>query len=305
MSSLTTHRRLVCGVAALCTVLTLSPRARADALAITSAHPDTASGVLVIDGAGFRSGLYVGLENYDLHVVSVNTHQVKATLPASLKSGSYRLVIRQWRDDYARFIVTIGSGSAAGSSVPGPQGPAGASGAMGPTGPQGPQGAQGAQGPAGATTLIPGLNVVASNGVALGTVVGVTKFSGSDPVLVARKDNGVWVSLGVDTTGVVVGAFPIFYTDAACMGDAYAYFESNPAPLFRMAQRMLATDSTAFYPGNPAQTRSFPAMQIEDSMNPGTKACVSTATYGWAGPQYVGPLQTIDLSLFPAPLSVQ
>ena len=304
MSSLTTHRRLVCAVVALCTALALSPRVKADALAITSAHPDLASGVLVIDGTGFRSGLYVGLENYDLHVVSVNTHQVKAMLPASLKSGSYRLVVRQWRDDYARFIVTIGSGSGA-TGPAGPQGPAGASGAVGPTGPQGPQGAQGAQGPAGATTLIPGLSVVASNGVTLGPVVGVTKFSGSDPVLVARQDHGVWLSIGVDTTGVIVGAFPIFYTDAACMGDAYAYFESNPAPLFRMAQRMLATDSTAFYPGNPAQTRSFPAMQIEDPVNPGAKACVSTTAYGWGGPQYVGPLQTIDLSQFPAPLSVQ
>ena len=295
--------RIAFALTLLCGIFSLSQPAHAEELLITSAHPDVASGVLVIDGTGFRSGLYIGLESDELKVLSVNTHEVKATLPASLKSGSYRLVIRQWRDDYARFIVTIGGGGATGSA--GPQGPAGSGGATGPMGPQGPQGAQGAQGPAGATTTIPGLSVVGSNGVTLGPVVGVTKFSGTEPVMVARQDGGVWLSIGVDTTGVIVGSFPVFYDGAGCTGDAYAYFESNPAPLFRMAQRMLATDSTAFYPGNPTQMRSFPAMQIEDPMTPGTKICVSAPAYGWGGPQFVGPLQTIDLSQFPAPLSVQ
>ena len=288
----------------LLAVFLLAPRADAEQLLITSVHPDAAAGVLVIDGTGFRSGLYVGLEDADLKVLSVSGHEIKAKLPA-LKPGSYRLVLRRWRDDYARFIVTLGGTGVAGST--GPQGPSGTAGATGSTGMMGPTGPQGPQGPAGATTSVgmPGLTVMAFNGTAFGTVVSVTKFTGTDPVMVARRESGTWLSIAIDANGVVPGSFPIFFTGDGCSGDAYAMFESSPVPLFRMVQRMVATDATAFYPGNPAQMRSFPSMQMEDPANPGTKACVSTAAYGWSGQQFVGPLQTIDLAQFPAPFSVQ
>src|SRR5437016_11947829 len=107
MSSLSTQCRFVCGVLALCTSLVSSTRSDAADVLITSTHPDVASGVLVIDGAGFRAGLSVGLESVDLRVLSVTAHEVKATLPP-LKSGSYGLTVRQRSGSTATFVVTIG-----------------------------------------------------------------------------------------------------------------------------------------------------------------------------------------------------
>jgi len=253
--------------AALAAVIWFSEPVRAEQLAITSAHPDVAAGMLVVDGTGFRPGLSLALEGRDLKVLSVRPREIKAALPR-LHPGTYRLVVREWFES-ARFVVAIGD-----TATPGP-----------------------------AST--PGLTVVASNGNTLGTVVGVTKLFGTDPAVVARQDNGVWIALGIDANGVVPGSFPIFYAGDGCTGDAYAMFESNPAPLFRAVQRMTATDTTGFYPGNPPQSLSFPAMQIEDPMNPGARTCVSPEAAGWGGSRYVGPLQTIDLSLHPAPFTVQ
>jgi hypothetical protein len=160
---------------------------------------------------------------------------------------------------------------------------------------------QGVQGPQGS-----GLNVVAANGEILGMVVSVTRFSsGPEPVIVARKDRDVWLAIGLDANGVAVASYPIFYDTPDCTGAAYAYVEASPVPLFRALQRMLATDSTAFYPGNPLQLRPFQAMQIEDPRSPGTKTCVLTKDYSYDAPQFVGPMQTIDLTAFPAPFSVQ
>jgi hypothetical protein len=281
-------------------MLLLSARVKGEQLLVTSAHPDTASGVLVIDGSGFTPGASVELEGASLKVISLTSHELKTKLPP-LKPGTYRLNVRQWYDDVARFVVTIG-----GSNTGGPAGPKGETGSMGPVGPQGPAGATGAMGPAGPKGPAgTGLQVVAANGQPLGIVVSVTKFNGNDPVFVARQDQGTWVTLSVDTSGVITGSFPIFYSDASCLGQAYAMFESNPAPLFRLVQRMTANDTTAFYPGNPAQTLSFPAMKMEDPMSPGSTLCVTTADYGWTGPQYVGPLQTIDISQFTGPFTIQ
>jgi len=300
MLSHTALRRSIGVAIALCSMLALSARVRAQELAITSVHPDTSRGVLVIDGAGFRNGLYVGIEDYDLKVLSLSARQVTTTLPA-LRSGNYRLVIRHWRES-ARFIVTIGAVGPAGL-----QGPAGTSGATGPRGPQGPQGIPGPQGSAGPMTTmgIAGLSVIAANNAVVGTVVGVTKLFGSDPLTVARQENGIWLALSLGGDGVVGGSFPIFYTGPECSGTAYAMFEAVPAPLIRAVQRLIPTETTGFYPGNPPETRSFPTMQIDDPMNPGTRACVSASANGWGGDLYVGPLQTIDLSQFPAPFTVQ
>jgi hypothetical protein len=310
------------GLAVLCGIVTASQPAAAEQLSISSVHPDVASGVLVVDGTGFRPGAYVGLETYDLKVLSLTSHQIKTNLPASIKPGSYRLNIRQWHNDDARFIVTIGGGGGAagpqGAPGPmgpvGPMGPKGTNGTNGPAGPQGFQGTQGPQGlqgpkgdqgpagPAGANSPA-GLQVIAHNGATLGSVVGVGGFNG--PAVVARQDNGTWIAIAIDTAGVVPSSFPVFYTQSDCTGDAYALFESSPVPLIRSLQLMLPNDTTAYYPGDPATTMSFPTMLAPDPANPAQRKCVSAPASGWGGDQYVGPLKTVDLTAFPAPFTIQ
>ena len=271
-------------------------------LSIAAAHPDTASKLLVIDGSGFKPGLSVSIDNGPIHVVSVTPSQIRATLPP-LPPGSYRLVVSQWWDDDARFIVTIagaGTGTAGPAGATGPMGPAGPSGAAGPVGPQGPKGDPGP-----AAVGIPGLKVLASNGKTVGTIVGVSKSNGSDPAIVATQDNGTWLALPFDTNGLIAMAFPIFYTGPNCSGSAYAYVEANPTPLFRMLQRLLPTDTTGFYGGDPVQMMAFPSMLTQDPNVPGSSLCATTASMGWTGPLWTGPLHTVDLSDFPAPFSVQ
>lgn len=275
------------------------------ALSIAAAHPDTVSKLLVIDGSGFRPGLSVSIDNLPAHVVSVTASQIRAALPI-LQPGSYRLVVSQWWDDDARFIVTIegaGTGTAGPAGAAGPMGPAGPSGAAGAAGPAGPQGPKGDTGPA--AVGIPGLKVVAANGKTVGTIVGVSKSNGSDPAIVATQDNGTWLALPFDTNGLIAMAFPIFYTGPNCSGSAYAYVEANPTPLFRMLQRLLPTDVTGFYGGDPVQMMSFPSLLTQDPNAPGSSLCATTVSMGWTGPLWTGPLQTVDLSNFPAPFSIQ
>jgi hypothetical protein len=284
----------LCATLSLATVSTVS----AQELAIASTHLDASGSVLVIDGTGFRAGLYAGMAGRDLTVLSVNSHEVRAALPA-LPSGSYLLVLRQ-RFDTTGFIVTIGATGPAGpQGLAGPSGAAGLTGSQGPAGPMGPQGPAGPAGPV-TPAPAPGLTVL-SNGVVVGTIVGV----GSDPAMVARQDHGMWVTLPLDSSGVAIRYYPIFYTGDGCTGGAYAYFESNPAPLIRSVQRMTAADTTGYYPGNPPASLSFSTIQIEDPSNPGTKMCVDATANGWGGLLYVGPLQTIDISLFVAPFTIQ
>jgi hypothetical protein len=279
---------------------TVSAQSR-QSLSIVAARPDVASKTIVIDGVGFRSGLSVSIDNVQVRVISVTASQIRAELPA-LPPGSYRLAVGQGdRDDEARFIVTIGAAGATGpTGLAGLVGPAGAVGPAGPTGPQGPQGAPGP-----AATGIPGLKVIASNGVAVGTVVAASKVNGSDPAIVARQDNNTWLAVPLDTSGVVSMAFPIFYTDPNCSGAAYAYVEANPTPLFRMLQRMLPADTTGFYAGDPVQMRSFLSMLTPDPNVPNTTVCATTASVGLMGPLWTGPLQSVDLTAFPAPFTVQ
>jgi len=253
-------------VVGFCVVVFAARLSSAQPLTVTSAHPDSPAGALVINGAGFRNGVVVELEGQALKITSIKSRQIVTSLP-SLDPGTYRLVVRDWFQS-ARFTVAIEK-----------------------TG--------------GASDVTPALSVVASNGTTLGTLVGVTKLFGTDPAMAARQENGVWITLPVDSSGVQVGSYPIFYTAADCTGDAYALLESTPAPLVRMVQRMTASDTTGYYAGNPTQQLSFPAMQIEDFNNPGTKMCVSAPDYGWGGTLTVGPLQTIDLTQFPAPLTVK
>jgi hypothetical protein len=144
---------------------------------------------------------------------------------------------------------------------------------------------------------------MSATGQPLGAVVGVTKFNGSDPATVLRNDNGVWVAIQVDSANILSGAFPIFYTDANCTSQAYAMAENtppNPVPLFRAVQR-IDSEPVAFYPGNPVQVQSFPAMSY--TRNP--VACQPTLGTGWDAPAAAGPLKTIDLSNLSGPFTVQ
>lgn len=304
-------RRTVIRAAVLCSAIALSQPAAAQQIFISSVHPDTASHVIVIDGAGFRSGTYVGLNGHDLHVISRTSHQIRATLP-ELDPGTYRLVLRR-RYDADSFFVTIGGyegEDARGTQGPvGPQGPAGAMGPAGPEGLQGPegqpgqqgiQGAKGDQGPSGAA----GLQVIANNGATLGTVIGMGSLSAPGPATVARLDNGVWIAMAIDTAGIVPSSFPIFYTQPGCTGDAYALFEAMPVPAIRSLQLMLPGDTTGYYPGDPATTASFPAILAPDPANPAQRKCMSAMSSGWGGEQFVGPLKTIDLTAFPTPFTI-
>ena len=123
------------------TVMATSVPATADWLAIKAAKPN--GGVLLIEGHGFKKDVDVSVNEVDLKVLSVNASEIRAALP-SLAPGTYRLAIRQWRNEVARFYVTIGGGGT--TTTQGPQGPAGPMGPMGPAGPAGARGLQGLQG---------------------------------------------------------------------------------------------------------------------------------------------------------------
>jgi len=127
--------------------------AAADWLAVVSAHPDTREGMLIINGFGFKKGLYLGIDGQELTVVSVSPNEIRATLPP-LAPGTYRLSIRQSRDQAAGFFLTIGTAGPQGpQGLPGPAGPQGPQGFPGPVGPQGLQGLTGLVGPQGAAGL--------------------------------------------------------------------------------------------------------------------------------------------------------
>jgi Collagen triple helix repeat (20 copies) len=312
-------RMILMSLAATSAVVLLARPAAADSMSVVSAQPNSASGVLVINGYGFRTDTYVSVNDVELKVLSIKAQEIRAALPP-LAPGSYRLAVHHKWGDSARFIVTIGG---TGSGPQGPQGPAGPSGAVGakgpagPTGPQGPQGLQGLQGlqgpkgekgdqgPAGPTTQVSGggLTVVSASGQTLGTVVGVTKFNGSDPATVVRKENGIWVAIQVDSVNMLSGAFPILYLDSLCQGQAYAMLEndpSSPAPLFRSLQR-IDGDLVAFYPGNPVQVQSFQGYSLtRDPVD-----CHATLHTGWDAPAAAGPLKTIDVSNLSGPFTVQ
>ena len=131
--------------------------------------------------------------------------------------------------------------------------------------------------------------------------MGATKLfsGGANPTVVARRDNGVWVAFLVDDTGVIPTYYPKYYASADCTGPAYAYAESTSAPLFRLVQRM-EPSKPAYYAGDPLQVMTFSstATLMPDNI---TLACAPGAT----GPLLTGPVKEIDLSAFPAPLTIQ
>lgn len=306
-----TWQSIASGVMALCSVFLLSVAADAQPVSISAAHPDTAAGVLTINGDGFGSGMWASIDDQEVKILSVTAHQLRVSLP-TLTPGSYRLAVRRWygRGDVARFIVVIGGGS----GTQGPAGPAGPTGPMGPMGPMGPQGVagptgaqgpQGTQGPAGPTSGgggLPGFSVVASNGTTVGTVVGVTKLSQFDPAVVARQDNGVWVVMQMDSQTIQASAGPLMFLTANCSGQAYAMIDSTPTPLFRQVQRFDQDSPTGFYPGDPITSQTFVAFSPSGDI---VNDCESTANSFWAQAFATGPAVTIDLTQFPAPYHIQ
>jgi len=297
----------------LAAVVALASPAAADWLAITAAHPN--GGVLAINGHGFRKDVDVSVNEVDLKVLSVTPTEIRAALP-SLAPGTYRLAIRQWRNEVARFYVAVGTGGGA-QGPQGPAGPAGPAGAMGPMGPkgltgatgsqglQGPKGDKGDTGPAGPAGSGSGLSIISAQGQRLGSVVGVTKFNGSDPATVVRNENGVWLAIQVDSQNILSGAFPILFKDASCSGQAYAMTENRSdqaAPVFRAMQRM-GTELVGFYAGDPVAPQDFVAYAFV--RNPGAADCYPTAAQdGWS-PASAGPLKTIDLTNLSGPFKAQ
>ena len=130
---------------------------------------------------------------------------------------------------------------------------------------------------------------MSASGQTLGTIVGVTKFNGSDPATAVRNDNGVWVAIQVDSANILSGAFPIFYLDATCTSQPYAMAENapgNPVPLFRALQR-IDSEPVAFYPGNPVQVLSFQGLSFSRS----PVVCQPTLGTGWDAPGPRWPAQ--------------
>jgi hypothetical protein len=146
---------------------------------------------------------------------------------------------------------------------------------------------------------------MSAQGQRLGTVVGVTKFNGSDPATVVRNENGVWVAIQVDSQNILSGAFPILYKDASCSGQAYAMTEntaSSAPPVFRAMQRT-GDELVGFYAGDPVAPQAFVAYSFV--RNPGAADCYATAAEdGWS-PASAGPLKTIDLTNLSGPFKAQ
>ena len=298
------------------TLMATSVPASADWLAIVSAKP--VANTLVLTGHGFKKDLNVTVNDTELKVLSITPSEIKAALP-SLAPGTYKLAVRQSHNDVARFVVAIGGGSSTSQGPMGPAGPTGPTGPAGPVGPRGLQGLQGLQGVAGPKgdkgetgaqgptgPAGGGLSVVSqSSGQTVGSVVGVTKFSGTDPATAVRLDNGVWVAIQLDSQNILSGSFPILYKTSDCSGTAYAMSENmlnTPAPLFRALQR-IDSEPVGFYPGNPVLSQDFVAYSYV--RNPAPAQCyASAARDGWS-PAPAGPLKTIDLSTLAGPYVVQ
>jgi hypothetical protein len=271
-------------------------------LSITSARVDAASHELVICGAGFRSSVKVTMGKTTYSPVSVTSSEVRVHLPSTTADGTYVLVISQ---PYAQvtFGVTVGAVGPAGPQ--GPRGEAGSAGLPGPQGPQGlrgPQGLQGETGPAGPAGANGGLSVF-SGTTHLGAIVNVAQNDGgAHPVLVARNENGTWLQFGVDDEGIVPLAFPALYLegDESCL-TPYVYVETYPAPLFRSLQLNERNGSTGYYAAGPVTVQSFSRMSLLGPGNP----CVTTAGSGWDAPVPAGRQETIDLTRFPTPYTIE
>jgi hypothetical protein len=303
-------------IVAICGQLLAASPVSAEQFVVNSARQD--GNQLIVNGTGFRPGTSLTLSGKVLRVLSVQSKEVRAELPAMLP-GSYRLVVYHPWSDVRQFYVTIGGGgsNSGGGSGPagptGPTGPAGPMGLQGPQGPQGPKGATGAtgaagadgaagatgptgaQGPTGLAGANGGFTIVAHNDAVFGTVL-----SAGPPAMVAVADNGVWLSAPVNSNGLVAMTFPALYTDSNCGSPAFVPLETNPAPFFRLLQALNDGDQTAYYAGEPSSVMTFASMSPLGH----PESCESTAGT-WDAPVLAGPQRTFDMAPFPAPLRVR
>ena len=120
-------------------------------------------------------------------------------------------------------------------------------------------------------------------------------------MIVGRQDNVVWLAVLVDSEGIQSLSFPVLFKSASCDGQPYAIAENSPVPLFRLLQRTGSTSGSGFYPGNPVVTDTFQGYSATG--NPAD--CQPTLNSGWDVPLPAGPLQTIDLTPFPAPFTIR
>ena len=311
---------------AIAAIGVVSTTARADQMYIRSAHPSVATGQLVIDGSGFKQGVRVWLDFNELQVLTVTEREVRTKLP-KVDAGTYRLILDRRGDRTRSFIVYIGSASGSGSSGPaGPPGPQGPPGLSGPSGPQGPAGARGADGAKGAVGLAGpagpqgpsggGLSVVYDNGHTLGVIAGVKVSGGADSTIVVRQDatNGLWLAIPFDTDGIVPMSYQVaLFTDNACVSGPYIpadnLYSAAPPPLFRLVQLTAKGEKTGYYSGNSIASLQFkgikPLGHPEAACTPIDPLNSNDPNSGWAGPLYVGPQQTVDLSPFVGTFSVR
>ncbi len=184
------------------------------------------------------------------------------------------------------------AGPAGSVGATGPAGPMGLAGAMGPAGPQG---AQGPAGPAGSSV---GTEVVAANGTTFGTIV---SFQPGSATLVAVQSQGVWLVAAVNPDGISPSSYLALYADSACATAPYLPLDTNPAPFFRLLQTVAPGNAIGYFAGNPMETRAFVAVSPLGRPD----QCQTATGTGWDTSMLVGPLQTIDLTPFPAPFTVR
>ena len=157
--------------AVLCAgVLTLAQQNLAAAVTpnIESAVVNSSTNQITITGTNLAPNTgspTVKLDGTQLTLVTWNSTQILAGLPAGLSPGTFQLTVSTSSNSTGSFDVPIGAVGPAGPS--GPQGPAGATGATGPAGPMGQQGPAGPQGLAGTLTLPYFGGTANSNGAAL------------------------------------------------------------------------------------------------------------------------------------------
>lgn len=165
-----------------------------------------------------------------------------------------------------------------------------------------------------------GLRVVDSQGQEVGSVISARALipipTGSVlPGLtwVARLISGIWFSFGVTADGFSQGAgqcnvggcgraFVFYHETPDCSGVRFLLTQTNP--LFRAT---VVSGSTAFYPGDPIQTRTFGSVeqfQAGDNLNnPGS--CVVPPVGGIPfGPFDSGPATTFTVPVFAPPFSL-
>ncbi|MGE0812424.1 MAG: hypothetical protein AB7O28_01690 [Vicinamibacterales bacterium] len=294
---------------AVCTavvVLAGAASALAQPPTVLSARRDVEHGQVVVTGRGFRPDLHLVLNGAVLPTVSASASEVRAVMP-DLAPGTYRLALVDRRYYTLRAFVLAVGGDGGEPGPAGPAGPAGAPGPMGPMGPMGPAGPAGAtgatgpagpagpQGPAGTSG---GLQLVAANGLALGSVAGVAPGSTTSVVF---EDGGVWLVAQVGGDGLQAQGFFSVYADGACATQPFVPVEVTPAPLFRLLQLASPADPVGYYPGNPVLVQAFQSMSPFGQ----PQTCMPTAGTGWDQPMLAGPQQTFDLTRFPRPFTVK